>query len=154
MSMIGLAIPVIEAVVGFLEERKAEVAKATGISSDVMDRVSTVIGDFLNKDERAQQAIMTEIDKARDADTAMNAQGTMPPLVNLLRGLVRPIVTFTAFFWYVYARCSGVALGPEDYAIVGGIMAFWFGFRPFEKANVIGTQRPRGSKATGGGGDS
>lgn len=150
MSVIGLAIPIVEAVVGFLEERKAEVAEATGISSETVGRVSNAIGDFLGRDEKAQMAIMAGIDKARDADTAMNAQGVMPPVVNLLRGLVRPVVTIVAFFWYVYARCMGIVLGAEDYAIIGGIMVFWFGFRPFEKAGTVGTQASRGRSATGG----
>jgi len=35
--------------------------------------------------------------------------------------------------WYIYARLNDIPLQAEDYAIIGGIMAFWFGFRPFEK---------------------
>jgi len=42
-------------------------------------------------------------------------------------------VTFAAMSWYLYARTQGIELTQEDYAIIGGVLAFWFGFRPFEK---------------------
>lgn len=135
MSILGVAEPVISILADVLRSNKVEVAKQTGVSEDAIGKVGDAVESFLTKDERALQAMMAEIDKARAHDTAMNATA-MPPVVLLLRGLVRPLITLTAFFWYVYARAAGIALGSEDYAIIGGILAFWFGFRPFEKATA------------------
>lgn len=128
-----LALPVIQAIMGLLNERKADVAEKTGLSVDTVSQVSNVVNDMLTKDERVTEAIMAEFDKARAHDTAMAASNIIPA-VSLLRGLVRPVITLTAFFWYVYARCAGLPMNGEDYAIVAGIMAFWFGLRPFEKS--------------------
>lgn len=55
---------------------------------------------------------------------------------NTLRSSVRPIITIAAMGWYIWARANGVPLEGEDYAIIGGVLAFWFGFRPFEKRGV------------------
>lgn len=132
MGAIGFALPVIQAITGFLSERKVDVADKTGLSVETVGKVSSVVNDLLTKDERVVEAIMAEIDKARAHDNAMEASNILP-VVSLLRGLVRPVITLTAFFWYVYARCAGLPMNGEDYAIVGGIMAFWFGLRPFEK---------------------
>ena len=138
MGMISLAVPVIQAITGLLSERKADVADKTGLSVETVGKVSTVMNDLLTKDERVVDAIMAEIDKARAHDSAMAASNILP-VVSLLRGLVRPVITLTAFFWYVYARCMGLPMESEDYAIVGGIMAFWFGLRPFEKSMTTPT---------------
>lgn len=138
MGALALVLPVIEAITGYMNERKADVAQQTGLSEDTVGKVSSVVTDFLSQDERALESIMSEIDKARDHDTAMAAANSMP-LVNLLRGLVRPVITLAAFFWYVYARCVELPMNGEDYAIIGGIMAFWFGLRPFEKTSGEGS---------------
>lgn len=134
MGLWNVAVPVLSVIGGLLEERKADVAEKTGLSVETVGRVSGVVGDILTKDERVYEAVMAEIDRARMHDSAMVDVNALP-LVNYLRGLVRPVITLTAFFWYVYARCTGVPMLAEDYAIVGGIMAFWFGVRPFEKAS-------------------
>lgn len=131
MGWMTLALPILQAIGALMEDRKADVAEKTGLSVDTVGKVSGVVNDLLTKDERVVAAIMAEIDKARAHDAAM--MGTATPFVTLLRGLVRPVITLTAFFWYVYARCTGLPMSGEDYAIVGGIMAFWFGLRPFEK---------------------
>ena len=136
MSIWSVAVPVLTAVGGMLETRKAEVAEKTGLSVDAVGKVSGVVNDFLTKDERALEAIMAEIATARTHDSAM-ATANAVPLGNILRGLVRPVITMTAFFWYVYARCTGMPVLTEDYAIIGGIMAFWFGLRPFEKLGEV-----------------
>jgi hypothetical protein len=148
MSILEIAVPVLQAITGFMNERKADVAEKTGLSVETVGKVSSVVTDFLTTDERVVQAIMDEIDKARAHDNAMTASNILPA-VSLLRGVVRPVITLTAFFWYVYARCAGLPMNGEDYAIVGGIMAFWFGLRPFEKGGsdklVTVSQPSRGS---------
>lgn len=144
MSLMSVALPILQAVTGLMNDHKADVAEKTGLSIETVGKVSGVVGDLLTTDERVLEAIMAEIDKARDHDNAMNASNVLP-FISMLRGLVRPVITLTAFFWYVYARCTGLEMGGEDYAIVGGIMAFWFGLRPFEKtgeAKAVAVQPP------------
>ncbi|PZP39005.1 MAG: hypothetical protein DI585_05520 [Pseudomonas fluorescens] len=147
MSILTMALPIVTAINGLLNDKKADVAAKTGLSVETVGKVSGVVGDLLTKDERVVEAIMAEVDKARTHDAGMVASNILP-LVSLLRGLVRPVITLTAFFWYVYARCAGLPMNGEDYAIVGGIMAFWFGLRPFEKGddnkNVAVSQPMRG----------
>ncbi|NBV54241.1 MAG: DUF3243 family protein [Proteobacteria bacterium] len=132
MSVIPAVVAVAGLIGDLLQKRKVELARQVGVSEETVTELGKSIGDYLSRDERALAAVMAEIDKARGHDTAMNAVN-MPPLVDLLRGLVRPVITFAAFGWYVGARILDVPLGAEDYAMVGGILAFWFGFRPFEK---------------------
>jgi hypothetical protein len=144
MSLVTVAVPIISALAELLRSRSADVAQQTGLSKDVVSQVGDAIDQYLTQDERAMQVVMGEIDKARQHDVETSKMNTIP-LIALLQGLVRPLITLTAFIWYVYARAVGVPLGAEDYAIIGGILAFWFGFRPFEKGNsAIGTP------ATGG----
>lgn len=129
--MLNVALPILGVLADALLARKTEIAKQTGLPEEAVGKVSAAVSDFLTRDERAAAAVLADIEKARrhDIETATNA----PPVVVLLRGLVRPVITLAACFWYIYARLSGVPLLAEDYAIIGGIMAFWFGFRPFEK---------------------
>lgn len=145
MSLVNVAVPLISAVAQLLRSRSDDVAKQTGLSKDVVGQVGDAIEQFMTQDERAMQAIMVEVDKARLHDVEISKGNGAVPLVALLQGLVRPLITMTAFIWYVYARASGVPLGSEDYAIIGGILAFWFGFRPFEKPGA-----GIGKVATGG----
>lgn len=137
-NLLTLAPTLLGVLTSYLESRKGDVAKATGLSEETVGQVSHVVNGYLTQDERVTQAIMGEIDKARAHDAGLTG---VAPFVNTLRGLVRPLITLTAFFWYVYARSVHIALGSEDYAIIGGVMAFWFGFRPFEKGSVAPTQR-------------
>lgn len=143
MNLLALIVPFFAALFGYLRTNKGTIAKQTGVGEDVVDKVSGAVEEFFTKDEKAVATVMAEVDKARVHDTAMSANE--PPLVALLRGIVRPLITLTAFLWYVYARAAGVEMGAEDYAIIGGILAFWFGFRPFEKGSV-----GSGKGATGG----
>ena len=102
-----------------------------GVNEGVLETIQHAFTDFITKDAQAQAAINKGLQDARDADAK-----TFDPTihwVNAMRSAVRPVCTFVAMGWYVYARVAGIPFGPEDYAIVGGIIAFWFGFRPFEK---------------------
>ncbi|MCP5405775.1 MAG: hypothetical protein H6922_06105 [Pseudomonadaceae bacterium] len=129
MSVVQVAVPIVEALIEALSGRRDDVAKQTGVDGGTVEKVSAALQDYLSRDEKALQVVMAEIDKARQHDMALK----VPPVVELLRGIVRPLITLTAFAYYVGARISGVALLPEDYTLIGGIVAFWFGFRSFEK---------------------
>lgn len=131
MALINVAIPVIQAAVELLKSRRDDVAEKAGVQKDAVDRISGVISDYLGKDEKLLALTSDEIEKARQHDVSTLDKSER--VVNLLRGLVRPVVTFTAFVWYVFARAAEIPLGSEDYAIIGGVIAFWFGFRPFDK---------------------
>lgn len=131
MSMVNVVVPVAAAIVDLLSSRKEEVAKQAGVSSEAVQQVGSVLGDYLNRDQKAMQALMDEMERARRHD--VDTRSAEPPLVLLLRGLVRPLITLSAFVWYVLARAYGIPLTGEDYALIGGVVAFWFGFRSFEK---------------------
>jgi CHASE1-domain containing sensor protein len=47
--------------------------------------------------------------------------------------LIRPITTFIALGFYIYARTHGIELQVEDKALIGGIIGFWFTGRTVEK---------------------
>lgn len=131
MSLLTVALPIVSTVVDLLRSNKDDVARQVGVSPDAVGQVGDALQDYLSKDEKALKAVMDEIERARQHDIATGVGA--PPIVVLLRGLVRPVITLTAFAWYVSARVAGVALTGEDYALIGGIVAFWFGFRSFEK---------------------
>lgn len=148
-GLIGLAVPVIEAVVGYLAERKGDVARDTGLSEDTVGKVSDAVSLYLSKDERAVAAVMAEIEKARAHDGATNMPG-LPVFVAAVRAMICPVITLAAFLWFIYARCAGIGLAGEDYAIIGGVLAFWFGFLPFEGQSVAKGTPKVGSGATVG----
>lgn len=131
MALLNVALPVVQVLLEIFRDRQGEIAKDAGVSKDVVGRIGQMMEGYLTQDERVNQQVYAEIEKARQHDAA--TQDRSDPIVNLLRGIVRPVITLTAFLWYVLARAQGVELNAEDYAIIGGILAFWFGFRPFEK---------------------
>ncbi|MFZ2587887.1 MAG: hypothetical protein WAZ18_07220 [Alphaproteobacteria bacterium] len=131
MSLISVGLPIVGALMDVLRNRKEDVAKGTGVSVDAVGKVGDMLQDYLSRDEKAMAVVMGEIDKARQHDIATSAKA--PPIVELLRGIVRPLVTLCAFAWYVLARMMDIPLSAEDYTLIGGIVAFWFGFRSFEK---------------------
>ena len=126
-----LALPVVETVLGIIRERKTEIAQETGVPSHVVAQISQAFEAHIGKDERLLAMAQQEMQAAREHDAQTQVRDI--PFVNLARGLVRPSVTFMAMGWYVYARVQNIPLNAEDYAIIGGILAFWFGMRPFEK---------------------
>ncbi len=127
----NIIIPILSGLAGLLKANRGAIAKKAGTTPDIVGKVTTAFEQYLSKDERVLAIAAEELNKARQHDIETQVKGI--PLVNLARGLVRPVITFTAFAWYVYARVYHIPLTSEDYAIIGGILAFWFGFRPFEK---------------------
>lgn len=123
----SLVVPGLQALFAFLGSRREKAEEKI----DLAGQVEKALDAYTGKDEKLVAALMGEIEKARQHDAATLEREDK--LVNRLRGLVRPVVTLVAFGWYVLARVFGIPLMAEDYAIVGGILAFWFGFRPFEK---------------------
>lgn len=129
--MLQVILPVVLSVIDAFKNNQQQIAKDVGVSSEVVDKVGKAVGSYLSKDERLLRLADQHMQDARQH--AVHTQVTDIWLVNLMRGLVRPMITFTAFGWYIYARYHGIELPAEDYALIGGILAFWFGFRPFEK---------------------
>jgi len=129
--MLAALLPIISQVLGMVRDQKNTIAQKAGVSPDAVDKVTSAIESYISKDERLQQMAEQAINNARQHDTSTYSANDQ--LVNTARGLVRPVCSFIAIAWYVIARASGIPLTAEDYAIIGGILAFWFGFRPFEK---------------------
>lgn len=129
--MIQTLIPFLGVALDVLRNKRGQIAEQTGVSAEAIDKVAIAFENQLNKDEKLAHMAAKHMEDARKHATATLVTDIW--LVNLMRGLVRPITTFTALGWYVYARVQGIELLPEDYALIGGILAFWFGFRPFEK---------------------
>lgn len=124
-------LPIIGQIIGMVREQKGAIADKAGVSTEAVEKVTTAIENYISKDERVLQMAEQAINNARQHDTS--TYNPQDKLVNTARGLVRPVCSFIAIVWYVAARACGVELLAEDYAIIGGILAFWFGFRPFEK---------------------
>lgn len=132
--MLQMILPIIGGVVELIKNNRETIAREVGVKPAVMDKLGDVIKTHLTQDERKLQQLAAEVQSARDF--AMQTQVKDVVLVSIARGLVRPCITFAAMGWYIYARVNQIVLQPEDYAIVGGVLAFWFGMRPFEKIKL------------------
>lgn len=133
--MIQVALPFLTNVLALFRENKNKISKESGVAADVVEQVARAFEKQLSKDERLIQQAAKEMEKARQHDIQTQIKDIW--LVNLLRGLVRPLVTFSVFMWYLYARIQGIPLSAEDYTLIGGILAFWFGIRSFDKKGRI-----------------
>ena len=129
--VLNVALPLITTLLSAFKEKRDDLAKDIGVKPEIVERIGHAFEAYLSKDERILKMAQEQIDKARAHDIQTQTKDIW--IINFVRGLVRPLTTFAAFAWYIYARTEGVALTSEDYAIIGGIIAFWFGFRPFEK---------------------
>jgi len=106
-------------------------APIVGVAPAAVNKVMDALEDFVNQDDKARKLVEEHMQNARKHDVATFDDGDIA--ANRLRACVRPICTFVAMGWYVLARIYNIPLTAEDYTIIGGILAFWFGFRPFEK---------------------
>lgn len=131
--MIQLAMPLLISLVDVFMDRKKIIAQKTGVSESVISSVTDVFADFLVKDKDVLDLTASHMQNARSHDIETFDKADL--FSNRFRSIVRPICTFIAISWYVFARVNEIPLQQEDYAIIGGILAFWFGFRPFEKRN-------------------
>jgi hypothetical protein len=129
--MLPLLLNAAQLVLGKVIQNSSKIEKEAGVTRQVVERVLNAVGSSLENNPEQFSAIAKELDSARAFAVSTQVQGNV--LVETLRGLVRPIITYVAMSWYVYARFNEIQLTAEDYAIIGGIIAFWFGFRPFEK---------------------
>mgnify|MGYP005686751617 FL=1 len=129
--MIQIATTVLGGLFGLLKGSSKSIAGKAGVDESIVSKVLGAVEDYANKDERMQAFLAEQINKARQHDIATFDKADK--FSNRLRSSVRPLTTFAAMAWYIYARLNDIPLQAEDYAIIGGIMAFWFGFRPFEK---------------------
>lgn len=129
--MIQIATTVLGGLFGLLKGNSKSIAGKAGVDESIVGKVLGAVEDYANKDERMQAFLAEQINKARQHDIATFDK--TDKFSNRLRSSVRPLTTFAAMAWYIYARLNEIPLQAEDYAIIGGIMAFWFGFRPFEK---------------------
>lgn len=104
--------------------------KHSGADVQTVSKVVQAVETLVHQKPDVFSQAAQELQNARNFAQATLAQHVV---VDVVRGLVRPVITYVAMAWYVYARWNSISLTAEDYAIIGGILAFWFGFRPFEK---------------------
>ena len=126
----AIAGPVISGLIALFRNSNQQPA-IKGVPQNAVDGVLDAFEAFATKDERAQKFAAAQMEKARQHDIATFDKTDI--FTNRLRSSVRPLTTFVAMSWYIYARLNNIPLTAEDYTIIGGILAFWFGFRPFEK---------------------
>ena len=77
---------------------------------------------------KASQLFEEGLKSARDHDKA--SYGIT--IVDAVRGLIRPIITFGFGALFVVAKFypeKGIVLNDQDYLMIGGVMTFWFGGR-------------------------
>lgn len=123
--------PILSTLFNVLSSQEKILSKETGISVSSIQHLSSVLQGYMSKDEKLLKLEQEFMNKARQHDMQTYTAGHN--FVNGIRSLVRPICTFVSLAWYVYARMNDIELMSEDYAIIGGVLAFWFGFRPFDK---------------------
>lgn len=128
MLKIAIAGLVAKALSSFKSSTKG---KDLGITDDIANGVA----DYLKNDKQLEKEMIAEIDKARQHDISTGKN--VSKFITNLRGFIRPVCTIAAFTWYIYAKLNAIELTSEDYSIIGGILAFWFGFRSYEKKNSI-----------------
>lgn len=132
MFKIAASAIIAKAISGFSSSKKA---KELGINDNALDEISKYLKDDLTFNSELEKEIIQEVEKARHHDllTSKNINN----IVNNIRGIVRPLCTLIAFSWYIYAKLNSIDLNSQDYSIIGGTLAFWFGFRSYEKKNGI-----------------
>jgi hypothetical protein len=125
------------AVAGVIAKILSKYAKSdkANIDNAIVSEISQYIKDDKLFEQELENHLSQEIEKARLHDNSINTQ--VSSYVINIRGLIRPVCTVAAFIWYVYAKLNGISLDSQDYSIIGGILAFWFGFRSYEKKNGI-----------------
>lgn len=131
MIGIGTAASLIGGLFSLLKGDAKQIAQDAGVEEGVISKVLGAVETYATKDERLQAFLAEQIDKARQHDIATFDKTDL--FSNRLRSSVRPLVTFAAMTWYIYARVNNIPLQAEDYALIGGVTAFWFGCRLFEK---------------------
>ncbi|KPJ66530.1 MAG: hypothetical protein AMJ43_07810 [Coxiella sp. DG_40] len=139
------------------------IAKATGLDETVVSNVITGVSTYIEKDEIAKEKVQTlissELDKARQHELAFYSKSDKAG--NFIRTITRPVVTMASIgclFAMKIICVLSMLNDPEkisslvkdfpdaklmftlttyDYAIVGGILAFWFGGK-FIKSDLFG----------------
>ncbi len=129
--MMGLVSQFVQLALGQIVGNEKELAQKIGADERIVKQVTNGIGSWITEPERLLKLETDFLKQAREHDVQTYNKDDL--WVNRLRSSVRPVVTFVTLFWYVYARVTGLSLQEEDYVIIGGVFAFWFGFRPFEK---------------------
>lgn len=111
--------------------KNSDKGKTLGLTEDIANGIAT----YLQNNKELEKEIIAEVNKARQHDITIG-QNVSKFVINL-RGLIRPLCTIIAFVWYLYAKLNNIELTSEDYSIIGGTLAFWFGFRSYEKKSGI-----------------
>ncbi len=97
--------------------------KLTGLASEyIVDKDKAI--EFQMK---LNKIIFDSVDSARDHDKASYGDTPEGRVVDFFRGMIRPVITAGAAWYFVYAKMNSIALTDYDYAIIAGVFTFWFG---------------------------
>lgn len=105
----------------------------TDVVKGFFEPAKDLISEFIEDKDQANK-LQFELNKlfadslnsARDHDKA--SYGIW--IVDFFRGMIRPVITMAFGTLFVVAKLYpelGIVLTTEDYAMIGGVMAFWFG---------------------------
>ena len=93
-------------------------------------------GIIPDKDQelKIKASIMDEVKQAQDFFLAYftATMGKDEPWYSPNK-LFRPLCSFGAISFYVYARIHGIELTNDDRILIGGVVGFWFSGRTLEK---------------------
>ena len=121
---------IIDSIISYIFNR----LKNSGIIKKSELKTLNLLEKEINESKTLNKEISQLLAKVVEHDAGLIKNNSS--LVNNLRGIIRPICTLFAFAWYLYAKVNNIELSLEDYSIIGGILAFWFGFRTYEKSKV------------------
>lgn len=106
---------------------KTKEGKNLGLTDDIIQGISK----YIETNNDFEKEILKQAELARQHDLKSSEKNSQ--YINNIRGAIRPFCTLIAFAWYLYAKLNNIELNGQDYAMVGGILAFWFGFRSLDK---------------------
>ena len=103
--------------------------------SGALGKVADVVSEFVEDKDKAnelaikmQEIVNQSVNSAREHDKASYGN----PMVDAIRGLIRPAITAAFSSMYVIAKlvpALGITFSEYDYAILGLVLAFWFADR-------------------------
>ncbi len=80
-----------------------------------------------------KRLVFQDLENARELYREELREQGVSTFVKNLRALVRPVIAFSSIGFYIGAKVNGIQLTEFDYYLIGGVFAFYFGLRTFEK---------------------
>ena len=110
------------------------------IAKGLISPVSDIVKEFVSDKDKAMalEAKLTmffaeTINDAREHDKASYGSTWQGRTVDFMRGMVRPLITYGAGAYFIYAKMNKLPIPDQEYAIIAGVFVFWFGGRMLSK---------------------